>query len=54
MKAKMSLLLKYSMQLAGISSVLEVLESSFKGTLSAQLQDLHQLQENILKTKQVI
>ncbi|XP_021901102.1 E3 ubiquitin-protein ligase HOS1 [Carica papaya] len=52
MKAKMSLLLKYSMQLAGISSVLEVLESSFKGTLSAQLQDLHQLQENILKTKQ--
>jgi E3 ubiquitin-protein ligase HOS1 len=32
--------------------VLEVLESSFKGTLSAQLHDLHHLQESILKTKQ--
>lgn len=52
MKTKLSLLLKFSAQLAGISSVLEVLESSFKGTLSAQLHDLHHLQESILKTKQ--
>ncbi|PNY06846.1 E3 ubiquitin-protein ligase hos1-like protein [Trifolium pratense] len=29
-----------------------ILESSFKGTLSAQLHDLHHLQESILKTKQ--
>lgn len=52
MKSKLSLLLKCSVQLAGICNVLEVLESSFKGTLSAQLHDLHHLQENILKTKQ--
>ncbi|XP_022718759.1 E3 ubiquitin-protein ligase HOS1 isoform X2 [Durio zibethinus] len=32
--------------------VLEVLESSFKGRLSAQLHDLRNLQESILKTKQ--
>lgn len=53
MKSKLSLLLKCSVQLAGICNVLEVLESSFKGTLSAQLHDLHHLQENISKTKQV-
>lgn len=53
MKNKLSTLLKYSVQLAGISNVLEVLESSFKGSLSAQLHDLHFLQESILKTKQV-
>lgn len=52
MKNKLSTLLKYSVQLAGISNVLEVLESSFKGSLSAQLHDLHFLQESILKTKQ--
>ncbi|KAE8055883.1 hypothetical protein FH972_012694 [Carpinus fangiana] len=52
MNTKLSLLLKCSVQLAGICNVLEVLESSFKGTLSAQLRDLHHLQESILKTKQ--
>lgn len=53
MKTRLSLLLKFSVQLAGVASVLEVLESSFKGTISSQLHDLHQLQESILKTKQV-
>ncbi|MCH85910.1 E3 ubiquitin-protein ligase HOS1-like [Trifolium medium] len=38
----------------GISNVLDILESSFKGTLSAQLHDLHHLQESILKTKQIV
>ncbi|RVW50582.1 E3 ubiquitin-protein ligase HOS1 [Vitis vinifera] len=52
MKTRLSLLLKFSVQLAGVASVLEVLESSFKGTISSQLHDLHQLQESILKTKQ--
>lgn len=52
MKTKLSLLLKCSVQLSGLCNVVEVLESSFKGTLSAQLQDLYQLQESILKTKQ--
>ncbi|KAK9284920.1 hypothetical protein L1049_024101 [Liquidambar formosana] len=52
MKKKLSLLLKFSAQLAGIANVLEVLESSFKGSLSAQLHDLHHLQESLLKTKQ--
>lgn len=52
MKSMLSALLKFSAQLAGISNVLDVLDSSFKGSLSAQLQDLHQLQESILKTTQ--
>ncbi|XP_062027506.1 E3 ubiquitin-protein ligase HOS1 [Rosa rugosa] len=52
MKTMLGLLLKFSAQLAGISNVLEVLDSSFKGSLSSQLHDLHQLLENILKTKQ--
>ncbi|KAF5460151.1 hypothetical protein F2P56_020040 [Juglans regia] len=52
MRSRLSLLLKFSVQLTGICNVLEVLESSFKGTLSAQLHDLHHLQESILKTKQ--
>lgn len=52
MKTRLSLLLKFSVQLAGVASVLEVLELSFKGTISSQLHDLHQLQESILKTKQ--
>ncbi|KAK6930534.1 ELYS-like domain [Dillenia turbinata] len=52
MNSKLSSLLKFSVQLAGVSNVLEVLESSFKGTLSAQLNDLHHLQESVLKTKQ--
>jgi len=54
MKTSLTLLLKLSIQLAGICNVLEVLESSFKDTLSAQLHDLHHLQESILKTKQVL
>jgi len=53
MKERLSLLLKFSLYLKGISNVLDILESSFKGTLSAQLHDLHHLQESILKTKQV-
>lgn len=53
MKNSLSSLLNFSVHLAGLSSVLEVLDSSFKGRLSAQLHDLHHLQESILKTKQV-
>lgn len=53
MKTRLNILLKFSVQLAGISSVIEVLSSSFKDDLSAQVHDLHQLQESILKTKQV-
>ncbi|XVF13431.1 hypothetical protein REPUB_Repub08aG0207100 [Reevesia pubescens] len=53
MKNRLGSLLKFSVYLAGLSTVLEVLESSFKGHLSAQLHDLHHhLQESILKTKQ--
>ncbi|GAV78000.1 ELYS domain-containing protein [Cephalotus follicularis] len=52
MRTRLSLLLKLSMQLTGVSNVLDVLESSFKGNLSAQLYDLQHLQESILKTKQ--
>ncbi|KAI4315224.1 hypothetical protein L6164_028058 [Bauhinia variegata] len=51
-KSKLSSLIKFKLYLAGISNVLEVLESSFKGTLSAQLHDLNHLEENITKTKQ--
>jgi E3 ubiquitin-protein ligase HOS1 len=53
MKTRLSLLLKLSVHLVGISNVLEVLELSFKDSLSAQLHDLQLLQENILKAKQV-
>jgi E3 ubiquitin-protein ligase HOS1 len=53
MKTRLSLLLKLSVHLAGISSVLEVLESSFKDSLSARLHDLQLLQESISKAKQV-
>ncbi|PNT44298.1 hypothetical protein POPTR_003G079700v4 [Populus trichocarpa] len=52
MKTRLSLLLKLSVHLVGISNVLEVLELSFKDSLSAQLHDLQLLQENILKAKQ--
>ncbi|KAM7525513.1 hypothetical protein LguiA_015415 [Lonicera macranthoides] len=52
MNTKLSSFLKLSVRLAGLSNVLEVLESSLKGSLSAQLQDLHRLQESVLKTKQ--
>ncbi|KAI3846281.1 hypothetical protein MKW92_026214 [Papaver armeniacum] len=51
MKTKLPLLSKFLSQLTGISNVIEVLESSIKGTLYAQ-QDLHNLQENVLKAKQ--
>ncbi|KAK2981617.1 hypothetical protein RJ640_012899 [Escallonia rubra] len=53
MKDRMSSLLKSSVKLAGISNVLEVLESSFKGSFSAHFKDLHHLQESVSKTKQV-
>ncbi|KAH6771778.1 ubiquitin-protein ligase [Perilla frutescens var. hirtella] len=52
MKNNLSSLLKISSKLAGMSNVLEVLESSFRGSISAMFQDLHHLQESILKTKQ--
>ncbi|KAH7654309.1 E3 ubiquitin-protein ligase HOS1 protein [Dioscorea alata] len=52
MKDKMNLLQKFVLQLTGVSSVLEVMDASFKETLSAQLHDLHQLLESTLKTKQ--
>ncbi|CAL5410709.1 unnamed protein product [Camellia sinensis] len=52
LKMSLSSLLKFSVKLSGISNLLEVLDSSFKGTLSAQLHDLYHLQESILKTKQ--
>ncbi|CAH8376467.1 unnamed protein product [Eruca vesicaria subsp. sativa] len=45
-------LLKYSKQVAGLCSVLEVMESAFKGSVSSQLQDVQKLRENIGKTKQ--
>nr|GMD81057.1 E3 ubiquitin-protein ligase HOS1 [Ipomoea batatas]GMD82597.1 E3 ubiquitin-protein ligase HOS1 [Ipomoea batatas] len=48
----LSTLLKLSVKLSGLSNVIEVLESSFKHSLSAKLHDLHHLQECILKTKQ--
>ncbi|KAI3997573.1 hypothetical protein MKX01_029404 [Papaver californicum] len=51
MKTKLPLLSKFLSQLAGISNVIEVLESSIKGTLYAQ-QDVHSLHENVLKAKQ--
>lgn len=51
MKTEMSSLLRYSSHLTAISNVLEVLESSIKGTLAAE-RDLHGLQENVLKAKQ--
>ncbi|GMJ00415.1 HIGH EXPRESSION OF OSMOTICALLY RESPONSIVE GENES 1, EARLY IN SHORT DAYS 6 [Hibiscus trionum] len=54
MKNRLGSLLKFSVHLASLSNVLEVLDSSFKGRLSAQLHDLHNLQESILKTKQHI
>lgn len=52
MKTKLSLLLKFQMKLRDIYSVIEVLASSFKDDLSAQVHDLHHFQESILKTKQ--
>nr|XP_043629487.1 E3 ubiquitin-protein ligase HOS1 [Erigeron canadensis] len=51
-KERSSVLLKFTVRLSCISTVLDELESSFKGSISAQLQDIHNLQESILKTKQ--
>lgn len=53
LKESLSSLLKFSVKLAGLANVVDVLESSFKDSLSAKLHDLYHLQENILKTKQV-
>ncbi|XP_022995656.1 E3 ubiquitin-protein ligase HOS1-like [Cucurbita maxima] len=52
MRSRLSILLKFSVHLAGISNVLEVLDSSFRSSHSAQLEDLHNLHEDILKIKQ--
>ncbi|KAK6117455.1 hypothetical protein DH2020_048782 [Rehmannia glutinosa] len=52
MKTKLSLLQKISSKLAAMANVLEVLESSFRDSTSAMLQDLNHLLESILKTKQ--
>jgi len=53
MQAWLDKLLRCSKQVAGICSVLEVMESAFKGSVSPQLQDVQTLRENIGKTKQV-
>ncbi|CAL0314315.1 unnamed protein product [Lupinus luteus] len=52
MKGRLSLLMKFSLYLKGITNVLDILESSFKITLSSQLHDLHHLHECIIKAKQ--
>ncbi|CAI9095713.1 OLC1v1031709C1 [Oldenlandia corymbosa var. corymbosa] len=52
LKGSLSLLLRFSVKLAGLANVLDVLESSFNGFASAKLNDLYHLQEKILKTKQ--
>ncbi|KAM3308580.1 hypothetical protein P3S67_010324 [Capsicum chacoense] len=52
LKENLSLFLKFSVKLGDISNVIDVLESSFKDSLSAKLHDLHHLQECILKTRQ--
>ncbi|KAK8948070.1 E3 ubiquitin-protein ligase HOS1 [Platanthera guangdongensis] len=52
MKSKLCSLQKSASQLTGISNVLEVMVSSFKDNISAQLNDLHFLLNSTLKTKQ--
>ncbi|XP_020592783.1 E3 ubiquitin-protein ligase HOS1 [Phalaenopsis equestris] len=52
MKSSMSLFQRSTSQLSGISNVLEVMVSSFKDNLSAQLNDFHFLLSSTLKTKQ--
>lgn len=52
MSSQVHLFQKIAFQLTGISNVLEVMNSSFKGTLSVQLEELHHLLENVLKAKQ--
>ncbi|XP_071730819.1 E3 ubiquitin-protein ligase HOS1-like [Rutidosis leptorrhynchoides] len=51
-KDRSNVILKFTVRLSCISTVLEELESSFKNSLSAQLHDIHRIQESILKTKQ--
>uniref|UniRef100_A0A0E0KIS1 ELYS-like domain-containing protein n=1 Tax=Oryza punctata TaxID=4537 RepID=A0A0E0KIS1_ORYPU len=43
---------KFAVQLAGISSVVEVMITSFSEAVSAHVNDLHQLMESTLKAKQ--
>lgn len=52
MEEYLTSLLKLSAKLSGLANVIEVLESSIKGSLSAKLQDLDHLQDCILRTKQ--
>ncbi|WOL18559.1 E3 ubiquitin-protein ligase [Canna indica] len=52
MKSSLCLMQKLALHLGGLSNVLEVMASSFKETFAAQLNDLHHLLENVLKTKQ--
>ena len=52
MQAWLDNLLKYSKQVTSICSVLEVMESALKGSVSPQLEDVEKLRENIRKTKQ--
>ncbi|KAG0497909.1 hypothetical protein HPP92_002600 [Vanilla planifolia] len=52
MRTKLYSLQKWTSQLIGISDVLDVMVSSFKDNLSAQLSDLQFLLDNMLKTKQ--
>ncbi|KAL9250258.1 E3 ubiquitin-protein ligase HOS1-like protein, partial [Drosera capensis] len=52
MKRMVNSLAKLCAKLAGLSDILDILESSFKGDHSAKLDDPHHLLEEILKTKQ--
>lgn len=53
MEEHLTSLLKLSVKLLGLANVIEVLESSIKGSLSAKNHDLDHLQDRILRTKQV-
>lgn len=53
MEEHLTSLLKLSVKLLGLANVIEVLESSIKGSLSAKIHDLDHLQDRILRTKQV-
>ncbi|KAL5217406.1 hypothetical protein ABZP36_018090 [Zizania latifolia] len=52
MMSKLYQLQKFAVQLTGISNVVEVMIASFSEAVSAHVNDLHQLMENILKAKQ--
>ncbi|KAJ4831606.1 hypothetical protein Tsubulata_015292 [Turnera subulata] len=54
METRIDLLLKLSLHLARISNVVEVLDSSCKGSLSSRTHDLELLQESVLKAKQCL